>query len=121
LYDLIEQVEEMMVFNTNPSIRGLCSSIFIQFLLDYPLAPERVEQHINFIIKNLACKRVDGRLQLLEVLKTLLEKFPGNILDLYCELLFFTLLLRAVNDDNTNCRVLVQKVMASLVFNSKVN
>jgi len=69
----------------------------------------------------LACKKFDGRMQLLEILKTLLEKFPGNILDLYCELLFFTLLLRAVNDDNTNCRVMVQKVMAALVFSPKVN
>jgi len=51
----------------------------------------------------------------------LLEKLPGDILDLYCELLFFTLLLRAVNDENTNCRLQVQKVMAVLVFNPKIN
>jgi hypothetical protein len=60
-------------------------------------------------------------LQLLETLKTLLDRFPGDVLDLYCELIFFTLLLRAVNDDSTACRSLVQKVMSSLVFSSKVN
>ena len=111
----------MMIFNTSPSIRGICSSVFIQFLLDYPLSPERVEQHINFLIKNLGCKKSEGRLQLLDVLKTLFEKLPASVLDLYCEMMFFTLLLRAVNDENTKCRESVQKVMHSLVFSPKIN
>lgn len=111
----------MMVFNTSSSIRGICSSIFVQFLLDYPLENDRIEQHLNFILKNLACKRMEGRLQLLEILKTLIERLPKNVVDLYCELLFFTLLLRAVNDEHTECRVKVQQVMRSLVFSTKVS
>ena len=111
----------MMVFNTQPSIRGICANVFMQFLLDYPLSPERVEQHINFLIKNLGCNKVQGRLQLLDVLKSLFEKLPGNILDLYCELLFFTLLLRVVNDENAECRTKAQKVLQTLSFSSKIN
>lgn len=111
----------MMVFNTLSSIRGMCSSIFIQFLLDYPLENDRIEEHLNFVLKNLACKRMEGRLQLLEILKTLIERLPKNVVDLYCELLFFTLLLRAVNDEHTECRVKVQQVMRSLVFSNKVS
>jgi U3 small nucleolar RNA-associated protein 20 len=122
LYDLIEQqVQEMMVFNITPSIRGICSSIFVQFLLDYPLENERIEEHLNFVLKNLACKRMEGRIQLLEILKTLIEKLPKNVVDLYCELLFFTLLLRAVNDEHTECRVKVLQVMRSLVFSKKIS
>ena len=102
LYDLIEQVQEMMVFNTSSSIRGLCASIFIQFLLDYPLENDRIESHLNFILKNLACKRLEGRLQLLDILKTLIERLPKDVVELYCELLFFTLLLRAVNEPSVN-------------------
>lgn len=121
LYDLIEQIQETMVFSTLPSIRALCASILVQFLLDYPLAPERVEQHINFLIKNLSCNKVAGRLQLLDVLKTLFDRLPGAVLDLYCELLFFSLLLRAVNDESTECRAAVQQTMQALVFNPKIN
>ena len=64
---------------------------------------------------------MDGRLQLLSILKTLLEKFPKEIVDLYCELTFFTLLLRVVNDDSTECRVEIQEVMRSLICNDKVS
>ena len=62
LYDLMEQVQQMMVHNTSPNIRGLCSGIFIQFLIDYPLAAKRVESHIHFVIQNLECKITDVRL-----------------------------------------------------------
>lgn len=64
---------------------------------------------------------MEGRLQLLEILKTLIERLPKNVVDLYCELLFFTLLLRAVNDEHTECRVKVQQVMRSLIFSNKVS
>ena len=93
-----------MVHNTSPNIRGLCSGIFIQFLIDYPLAPTRVESHIHFVIQNLECKITDGRLQILEILGSLLDKLPAEIINLYCELIFFSLLLRGVNDINTKCR-----------------
>jgi U3 small nucleolar RNA-associated protein 20 len=109
-----------MVFNTQKQIRDLCSTIFIQFLLDYPLSNERIEQHLNFILKNLGCKRIDGRIQLLTILKSLIEKFPKEIVDLYCELIFFTLLLRVVNDETTECRLKIQEVMKVLIITEKV-
>ncbi len=46
---------------------------------------------------------------------------PADVLDLYCELMFFTLLLRAVNDENSECRQQVQKTMCSLIYNPKIN
>ena len=56
LYDLMEQVQEMMLSSNTKQIRALCSTIFVQFLLDYPLQNERIEQHINFMLKNLSYK-----------------------------------------------------------------
>lgn len=62
LYDLIEIVQEMMISSVNKLTRGLCQAIFVQFLLDYPLENSRVEQHINFLIKNLGFALESGRL-----------------------------------------------------------
>jgi len=41
---------------------------------------------------------MDGRLQLLEVFQTFVDKFPVKLVDTYAELFFFTLFLRLVND-----------------------
>jgi hypothetical protein len=101
----MEEVQKMMVHNTSSNIRNICAGIFVQFLIDYPLSPTRVESHIHFVIQNLECKITDGRLQILDILNTLLEKLPGEVINLYCELIFFSLLLRSVNDINTKCRV----------------
>ena len=43
LYDLMEQVQEMMLSSNTKQIRQLCSIIFVQFLLEYPLQNERIE------------------------------------------------------------------------------
>jgi len=87
-----------MVSSNSKQIRGLCSSIFVQFLLDYPLQNERVEQHLNFVLKNLSYEQAENRMQLLGTLQTLIERFPAEVVEIYGELLFFTLLLRMVND-----------------------
>jgi len=62
LYDLIENVQELMITSIAKSTRTVCSSIFTQFLLEYPLEPARVEQHINHLLKNLGYFDSEGRL-----------------------------------------------------------
>lgn len=42
LYDLMETIEEMMVTNISRTTRSVCANIFVQFILEYPLEPERV-------------------------------------------------------------------------------
>jgi len=121
LYDLIETVQEMMISSVHQLVRGLCSGVFVQFLLDYPLENSRVEQHISFLLKNLAFKQESGRIQLLQTLQTLIVKFPARVVDIYGELLFFSLLLRLVNDPSADCRLLVTGVLTALVSAEKVS
>lgn len=47
LYDVMENVQEMMVSSVTKATRSMCAQIFVQFLLDYPLEAGRIEQHIN--------------------------------------------------------------------------
>ena len=63
----METIEEMMVTNISRTTRSTCANIFVQFLLEYPLEAQRVQQHINHMLKNLTYFDIDGRLQLLEV------------------------------------------------------
>jgi U3 small nucleolar RNA-associated protein 20 len=59
---------------------------------------------VNHIIKNLGYYDEDGRLQLIEVLGQLVEKFPLEVNDKYAEIVFFSLMLRAVNEESTTCK-----------------
>jgi len=102
-------------------IRNLCQSIFVQFLLDYPLENERIESHINFLLKNLSYCSESGRLQLLQVLITLMERFPAQVIESYCELIFFALVIRVVNDDSSECRQQVHIVLKKLLYGGKIS
>jgi U3 small nucleolar RNA-associated protein 20 len=100
IYDLMETVEDMMVTCVQKNIKTTCASIFIQFILEYPLEEKRLEQHINHMIKNLTYFDSEGRMQLLDVFGVLMDKFPIQVIDTYSELIFLTMFLRVVNDPN---------------------
>lgn len=53
LYDLIQNVQEMMVTSVSQSTRYTCAQIFITFILEYPMETSRLDQHIQHLLKNL--------------------------------------------------------------------
>ena len=53
-----------------------------------------------FIIKNCSYENPNGRFSLLQTLDNLVQKLPQEILNNYAETIFFTLLLRTINEDN---------------------
>lgn len=60
-------------------MRQLCSQAVLLFLLDYPLSPKRIKQHLNFILENLAYEHESGRLSAIEMLGTVVAKFPDGV------------------------------------------
>jgi U3 small nucleolar RNA-associated protein 20 len=85
------------------------------------LENSRVEQHLSFILKNISFGTPSGRISVLSTLDTLICKFPQQIVDLYGELLFFTLLLRTVNEDDQNCRLKVFEMIKTLLESGKIS
>ena len=53
LYDMMTRVSGVMVQSQLPPVRQVCSQIFLQFLLDYPLGAKRLQQHLDFLLTNL--------------------------------------------------------------------
>ena len=104
----------MMVSTVSHNTREVCAGIFVSFMIEYPLEQKRLEQHINHMLKNLSYFDPEGRLQLLDTLQTLVEKFPQKLLDTFTELFFFTLFLRMVNDDEPKCRAKIVSVMSKI-------
>lgn len=53
IYDVAIRVAELMVTSQVESIRKKCSQILLQFLLDYHLSGTYLQQHLDFLLKNL--------------------------------------------------------------------
>ncbi|GAK66237.1 u3 snornp protein utp20 [Moesziomyces antarcticus] len=104
VYDTMDKVAEMMVTNQSESVRDLCRSTYLQFLLDYPQGKQRLRNQIGFLAKNLAYEHESGRLSVLEITTAILNKFGDELLQEYAEMLFVALAMVVANDTSTKCR-----------------
>jgi hypothetical protein len=50
-------------------VRSTAAAALLQFLLDYPLSPSRLQGHMLFLLTNTAYQHEEGRLQALEMLQ----------------------------------------------------
>ncbi|KAJ9474508.1 U3 small nucleolar RNA-associated protein 20 [Pseudozyma hubeiensis] len=104
VYDTMDKVAEMMVTNQSESVRDLCRSTYLQFLLDYPQGKQRLRNQIGFLAKNLAYEHESGRLSVLEITDAILNKFGDELLQDYAEMLFVALAMVLANDSSSKCR-----------------
>ena len=44
-------------------MRQLCAASLLQFLLDFPVGPRRLQQHLQFLLANLSYEHEEGRLE----------------------------------------------------------
>lgn len=86
------------------SVRQLCSSTLLQFLLDYPLGEKRFREHVNFLAANLAYEHESGRLAAIDLLSVLASKLPADMLAAYAPTFFMPLVRCMVGDRSAACR-----------------
>lgn len=115
VYDVMEWVQEVMVRSQSNNVRSMCSSTLLQFLLDYPLGPKRLAQHLSFLTANLAYEHESGRMAVLDTLGAVIHKFPSSVIQAHRELLMLPLLTRLVNDVSAKARALAGGVLRSLL------
>ncbi|OMO49638.1 Down-regulated-in-metastasis protein [Corchorus capsularis] len=104
IYDIVVQVEELMVTSQVEPIRKKCSQILLQFLLDYHLSKKRLRQHLNFLLVNLRYEHPTGRESVLEMLHAIMKKFPKSILDEQSCIFFVHLVDCLVSDQDSEVR-----------------
>lgn len=85
-------------------MRELCSSVLLQFLLDYPLATRRLQQHLHFLLANLGFEHAGGRQAAASTLRALCLKLPPPLLDTWAPTFFLPLLAQLVSEDDSACR-----------------
>ncbi|KAF1333647.1 U3 small nucleolar rna-associated protein, partial [Globisporangium splendens] len=115
VYDVMLRVGELLVQSDAQSARANCASIYLTFLLEYPLGPKRITHHLTFLINNLSFVYESGRKAVLETLATLLLKLPIDLLNERAQFFFLPLVLRVANDESPVCRTLAADVIKTLI------
>ncbi|CAM6096312.1 unnamed protein product [Calypogeia fissa] len=115
LYDMMTRVAQVMVTSYVAPVRQLCSQILLQFLLDYPLSKKRLQQHLDFFITNVGYAQSSGREAALEMLHTVILKFPDTVVEEHAESMFFPLVTRLVNDESNQVRSMIGTILKVLM------
>eukprot|EP00529_Nitzschia_sp_RCC80_P006277 CAMPEP_0113501438 /NCGR_PEP_ID=MMETSP0014_2-20120614/32955_1 /TAXON_ID=2857 /ORGANISM="Nitzschia sp." /LENGTH=1570 /DNA_ID=CAMNT_0000396027 /DNA_START=333 /DNA_END=5045 /DNA_ORIENTATION=+ /assembly_acc=CAM_ASM_000159 len=120
-YDLMELVCKEVARSTKTNLRQICATMFVRFLLEYPIGEEKFEYHIKQVVANLSYEYEDGRLSSQMMLFSLLEKVPNELIERHAQLFFLPLVLQLVNDESKQCRERVQKCIILLLTRSSAS
>lgn len=115
IYDMMNKVQQIMIRSHTASIRQTCTSLLSKFLLNYPLGEVRLIDHLKFVLANLSYEFETGRLQALQVLCALMNKFPGELLEVQSEFFYLPLVVRLANDESKACREQISEVLKTLM------
>jgi len=110
-YDLMEAILEQSVRSPNSQFSG----IFVNYLLNYPMTEDRLEQHIKQIILNLDYEYSEGRLAAIALMTAVAEKLPTQVLEHNSKTFFLPLTMQLVNDESNNCREATAKCLSKFL------
>ena len=114
MYDLMDNVSEVMVTNQSPQVQEHCRGILLQFLLEYPHGKNRLKNQMTSLAKNLSYVYESGRISVLELLNALVNKLEVGLVYEYSDLLFVALVMVIANDDSTKCREMAAELIKHL-------
>ncbi|CAJ1908376.1 unnamed protein product [Cylindrotheca closterium] len=103
LYDLMEVMLKLVVRSHTSALRQQSSTIFLRYLLDYPMGEQRFEKHLTQIVANTKYEYQDGRLSAIQLMTAVVEKLPDELLSKHTQSIFIPLVLQMVNDESDKC------------------
>ena len=114
-YDLMETMLDLSVRSHKAVLRQQCSVVFTQYLIDYPMSKQRLEEHLRQLMLNIKYEYQEGRTSAIGLVLSIIEKLPTALLSELAQLFFLPLVLQLVNDDCNECRELVAKCISRIL------
>lgn len=68
------------------------------------MGTQRMDSHLNQIVLNIKYEYEEGRLAAIDLLSSVIQKFPLTFLESRCQFFFLPLVLQLVNDDAKKCK-----------------
>lgn len=115
VYEILDDVAQIMVTNQTRSVRDLARGTYTQFIMEYPQGKDRLKKQYAFLMKNLDYPHQSGRSSVLETINLLITKIGDNLIQEIIGTFFVPLVMVLVNDDSPECRemagLLIKKMM----------
>ncbi|PRP86793.1 UTP20, small subunit (SSU) processome component [Planoprotostelium fungivorum] len=115
LYDaMTEGLNEMLTIN-NPILHKHTSSVFVQYLLHFPMEENRFKEHLTTIVKNMMHPYESSRKAIFRLCFKIFKSFPRQMIEKHYELLFVPMVLQYTNEGSSECRKEIGESMKKLI------
>ena len=115
LYDMMLTIGDLVLQADSEGTRSACSTLFLVFLLNYPLGPKRLQQQLDFLTLNLSYEVAQGRVSLLALVRQIAAKLPLPLLFEQLDRLLLPLVTRLVNETERQCVASVNAAVETLL------
>ncbi|CDO94855.1 unnamed protein product [Kluyveromyces dobzhanskii CBS 2104] len=114
LYDVVDNIAEIMVTNHSKEIRDVARGVYYHFLMEYDQSKGRLEKQFRFMLDNLHYPSREGRQSVLELVNLVIKKSGMEIVKKISSSFFVSLANVYVQDDAPTCREMASVLLASL-------
>ena len=104
VYDTLEHVSKLAIEVQSPSLKSSCIGMVVQFLVSFPLSKKRIQQHLEFVVRNLSYELPHGRIAAINIIVALCQQFPEQKLNEEAEYLVISLMAVVARDMDRYCR-----------------
>lgn len=115
VYELMRVIQRTMLRSFQAPVRQQCRVALLTFLLSYPLARPKLEEHFSFLIANLSYEADGGRESVALFLGSLLERVPAEVVRDLGESVLVALTARLANEENERTRQAVEDAIRKTV------
>lgn len=114
LNNVIMQVGRLAIQSESDVARQESKGIIVNYLMDYPLG-KKIDGFIEFFITNLNYELQSGRESAINILHSIVKRFPPKFLQRKASLVFVACGSRLINDESAECRQHVAECLETLL------
>ena len=114
MYELLDDVVEIVVRGNHVNVRNAASNIAMTFLLTYPMGDKKVMGIFNKVVKNCGYVYDEGRESGIGCLGLLVNKLPEEKLGEVATTVFLQSVLLRSNEKSARCRLALENVLETL-------
>eukprot|EP00923_Selenidium_pygospionis_P001389 GHVN01002065.1.p1 GENE.GHVN01002065.1~~GHVN01002065.1.p1 ORF type:complete len:1203 (-),score=202.59 GHVN01002065.1:7479-11027(-) len=116
LYECMDAVARILIQASTRHTSDLCASLYVRFLLDYPMGDRALNDRVCFLLKNLPQKRVESRQAILDVIHRIVVHFPVNVLsEKFAMLIFLAVALQMQREVDADTHKKTHEVLFALL------
>ena len=130
IYDLMDKSKSIMLTTMDEEVRKIIVEMLVKFYLNYPFTNEVLQEKLNYLFKNVLNENMssEAKNSIIDVIQTIIKKFPSAFLNEKTELIYFPLILelekqckkRVVAGDNRALSTTISKLRETLKNFAKV-